>query len=56
MENMILTLNLTVAQINTILKHLGSGAFVEVEPVVTAIREQATPQLVPKKQEDIKEE
>ena len=45
MENLVLTLNLSVAQINVILKYLGSGAFAEVESVINSIREQAAPQL-----------
>jgi len=42
---MVLNLNLTVAQINVILKYLGAGSFVEVEPVITTIRDQAAPQI-----------
>ena len=45
MDRFNITLNLTVAQINVILKYLGGGAFAEVENVVNAIRVQATPQL-----------
>jgi hypothetical protein len=43
MEN--LTFNFTINQINLILKYLGSGAFVEVEPIINSIREQAASQL-----------
>lgn len=45
MDQLNLTLNLNVAQVNVILKYLGAGAFVEVENVINAIREQAAPQL-----------
>jgi len=45
MDQVNLTLNLTVAQVNVILKHLGAGAFIEVEPIIATIREQAMPQL-----------
>ena len=45
MDQFNLTLNLTVAQVNVILKYLGGGAFAEVESVVNAIRTQAAPQL-----------
>jgi ribosomal protein S9 len=38
MENINLTLNLTVAQVNVILKYLGGGVFAEVEGVINAIR------------------
>ena len=54
MEN--LTFNFTLNQINLILKYLGSGAFVEVEPIINAIREQAAPQLVQQRQEEAKED
>ena len=45
MENTILMFNLTVAQANVILKYLGAGAYVEVENVIAAIREQAASQI-----------
>ena len=45
MDQLNLALNLTVAQVNVILKYLGGGTFSEVESVVNAIRLQATPQL-----------
>lgn len=45
MENMTIDLKLTVAQINVILGHLGRGAYLEVQPVVDEIRNQAAPQL-----------
>lgn len=45
MDQVNITLNLTVAQINVILKYMGAGAFAEVENVINSIREQAAPQL-----------
>lgn len=45
MENFVLDLKLTVAQVNVILTHLGRGAYLEVQPVVDEIRNQAAPQL-----------
>lgn len=45
MDNMVLELKLTVAQINVILSHLGRGSYIEVQPVVDEIRAQAAPQL-----------
>lgn len=45
MENTELSFKFTIAQINVILKWLGSGAFVEVESVINEIRKQAAPQL-----------
>ena len=45
MDQVNLTLNLTVAQVNVILKYIGAGAFAEVENVINSIREQAAPQL-----------
>lgn len=45
MDNMIIELKLTVAQINVILNHLGRGSYVEVQPIVDDIRAQAIPQL-----------
>lgn len=45
MDTINITLNLSVAQINVILKYVGAGAFAEVENVIAAIREQASPQL-----------
>lgn len=50
MENTVLTLNLTVAQVNTILKYIGAGAYVEVEQIIASIREQAASQLAPQPQ------
>lgn len=45
MDNTKVMLNLTVAQVNTILKHLGSGPYVEVVDIVNEIRSQAVPQI-----------
>ena len=50
MENTVLTLNLTVAQVNTILKYIGAGSYVEVEQIIASIREQAATQLAPQPQ------
>lgn len=41
-----ITLKLTVDQANTILKYLGNGAYVEVESVINAIRQQANEQII----------
>lgn len=46
MDNMLIELKLSVAQINVILNHLGRGAYIEVQPIVDEIRAQATPQLI----------
>jgi len=45
MDNTKVMLNLTVAQVNTILKHLGSGPYVEVVDIINEIRSQAVPQI-----------
>jgi hypothetical protein len=45
MENMTFTFNLTFAQANVILKHLGAGSYAEVESIIAAIRDQATAQM-----------
>jgi hypothetical protein len=45
MDNAVIDLKLTVAQINVILNHLARGAYVEVQPIVDEIRAQAAPQL-----------
>jgi hypothetical protein len=45
MENIMFTFSLTFAQANIILKHLGAGAYVEVEGVIAAIRDQAASQI-----------
>lgn len=56
MDQVNLTLNLTVAQVNVILKYVGAGAFVEVESVIAAIRQQAAPQLAAIQPEEQAEE
>ena len=39
------TLELTLAELNVIMKYLGAGAYVEVADLVVKIRQQAEPQL-----------
>lgn len=41
-----LTIRLTVDQVNTILKYLGNGSYIEVSDIINQIRSQAVPQLV----------
>ena len=50
MDNIVIDLKLTVAQINVILSHLSRGTYVEVQPIVDEIRVQAAPQLNPQPQ------
>lgn len=45
METTEVNLRLTVAQINTILKYLGSGSYLEVVDIINEIRSQAVPQI-----------
>ena len=45
MDNVVIDLKLTVAQINVILNSLARGAYIEVQPIVDEIRAQAAPQL-----------
>jgi hypothetical protein len=45
MENLELELKLTVAHVNTVLKHLGAGVYAEVSELIQFIHGQATPQL-----------
>lgn len=45
MENLELELKLTVAHINTVLKHLGAGAYAEVAEVIQLLHGQAQPQI-----------
>ncbi len=40
-----ITLNLTLAQVNTVLGALGSAPYIQVTEVIDAIRTQATPQI-----------
>ena len=46
-----LTLNLTIAQVNTILAALGQRSYVEVADLIASIKVDAEKQLVPKPQE-----
>ena len=45
MENFELELKLTVTHVNTILKHLGAGAYAEVAELVNLLHGQAKPQI-----------
>ena len=45
MENFELELKLTVAHVNTILKHLGAGAYAEVSELIGLLHGQSQPQL-----------
>jgi hypothetical protein len=45
MENLELELKLTVAHVNTLLKHLGSGIYSEVAEVIQLLHGQAQPQI-----------
>ena len=45
MDNTIVNLSLTVAQVNTILKYLGGGSYMEVVDIINEIRLQAVPQI-----------
>ena len=45
METLEIELKLTVAHINTILKHLGAGAYAEVSEIVNLLHGQARPQI-----------
>lgn len=40
-----ITLNLTIEEINTALKHMGKGIYEEVAPVISKIHSQAMPQI-----------
>ena len=46
MENLELELKLTVAHVNTLLKHLGNGAYNEVSELIALLHGQAQPQIV----------
>ena len=52
-----LTIRLTVDQVNTILKYLGNGSYIEVSDIINQIRSQAVPQLVvePQQEETVSE-
>jgi len=45
MDNLELDLKLTVAHINTVLKHLAAGAYSEVADVIALLHSQAKPQV-----------
>lgn len=45
MENTNMNLNLTVQQVNVILKYLGAGAYLEVAELIQVIRDQCAPQI-----------
>jgi hypothetical protein len=45
MENLELELKLTVAHVNTLLKHLGQGVYSEVAEVIQMLHGQAKPQI-----------
>ena len=45
MENLELELKLTVAHVNTVLKHLGSGVYAEVADLINLLHGQAKPQI-----------
>lgn len=56
MENKELNLKLTVAQVNTILKHLGQGIYSEVVEVINNLHTQSVAQLQASKDSFIEEE
>jgi hypothetical protein len=45
MENLELDLKLTVAHVNTVLKHLGAGVYAEVADLINLLHGQAKPQI-----------
>jgi uncharacterized protein (DUF302 family) len=45
MENLELNFQLTVAQVNTVLKYLGGGVYAEVADLITLLHNQAKPQI-----------
>jgi len=45
MENLELELKLTVAHVNTVLKHLGAGVYAEVADLIQILHGQAKPQI-----------
>jgi len=45
MDNLELDLKLTVAHINTVLKHLAAGAYAEVADLIALLHGQAKPQI-----------
>jgi len=45
MDNLELNLKLTVAHVNTMLKHLGAGVYTEVADLINLLHGQAKPQI-----------
>ena len=45
MDNLELDLKLTVAHVNTVLKHLSAGVYAEVVDLITLLHGQAKPQI-----------
>ena len=45
MDNLELDLKLTVAHVNTVLKHLGAGVYAEVADLISLLHGQAKPQI-----------
>lgn len=45
MDNLELELKLTVAHVNTVLKHLGAGVYAEVADLIQLLHGQAKPQI-----------
>jgi hypothetical protein len=45
MDNLELDLKLTVAHVNTVLKHLGAGVYAEVADLINLLHGQAKPQV-----------
>ena len=45
MDNLELDLKLSVAHVNTVLRHLGAGVYAEVADLITLLHGQAKPQI-----------
>ena len=52
-EYMMITLNLSLAEVNVILNALGRASYVEVAPVIEVIKSQAAPQLKKQNNDDV---
>lgn len=52
-EYMMITLNLSLAEVNVILNALGRASYVEVAPVIEVIKSQAAPQLKQQNNDDV---
>ena len=52
-EYMMITLNLSLAEVNVILNALGRASYVEVAPVIEVIKSQAAPQLKQQNNNDV---